>query len=129
MTNANIDRDDELTVDLPAETMRDLVFGAPARKPARIRARLAMLLVALGLAAGGCATAPRPVEVESVGDLHASATHVYQAPVHPSTDLSIAYQPAGGDDDAAPAVSGGAGESVEAPEVAAKGGLVVGGAR
>lgn len=49
----------------------------------------------------GCATAPRAPEVETVGNLTASTTHVATAPVHATTDLSVAYQPAGGDEDAA----------------------------
>jgi|SRR6185312_4008555 len=59
---------------IPRETMRALVFGTPARRPVRFPSRL-IFIAAVAMLSVGCATA-RPVEVEAVGQLSASATHV-----------------------------------------------------
>jgi hypothetical protein len=87
--------------------------------------RLAIAAMVIGI---GCATTARPVEVETVGQLSASETHVAQAPVHATTDLTpggfVATESA--EDDAGMTVSSG---PVETPDVAPKAGLVMGGAR
>lgn len=73
----------------------------------------------------GCATvAPKPPEVESVGTLTESTTHVAQAPVHATTDLTPSYAPASADDDGGEVVT--TASKVEppapsAPSVASKG--------
>jgi len=86
------------------------------------------LLFLASMSIGACATAPRPpVAVESVGTLAPSYHSIAVAPVHAGTDLS----PGGfvaADDDETP-VTVGTGEVIEAPEVAVKGGLVMGGVR
>lgn len=78
------------TVRVPAITMHAMVYGARA---------LAVLALAFGLGVAGCATAPRPVEVESVGQLAASSSHVYSAAVHSTTDLTPAVGAVATDDD------------------------------
>lgn len=87
---------------------------------------IAALVLFLGLSLNACATAPRPPEVETVGALSASYHSIAVAPVHAGTDLSAGFQAV--DTDETPVVAG-AGEAVEAPEVAAKGGLMLGAAR
>jgi hypothetical protein len=83
------------------------------------------MVFAVGL--GACATAaPRAVEVETVGALAPSYRSIATAPVAKSTDLSVGFQAV--DTDEGPAVAAG-GEAVEAPEVAPKAGLVMGGVR
>lgn len=58
--------------------MATLVFG-PAPRP-RFPARL-VFVAAVFLASVGCATSGRPIQVEAVGELTASATHVSTAPL------------------------------------------------
>lgn len=87
---------------------------------------LTMILI-LSLFPLSCATAPRPVEIESVGQLAASESHVMQAPVHEGTNLSAGFQAISADDDAP--VAAVAGEVVETPAIEAKTALVMGGAR
>lgn len=84
------------TVRVPAITMHAMVYGARA---------LAILALAFGLGSVGCATAPRPIEVEAVGQLDASPTHVTQAAVHADTDLSGGFQAVEGDDSATKTVT------------------------
>lgn len=63
--------------------------------------RLALVLAAV-LATLGCATAPRPVavETETVGQLSASYHGITSAPVHASTDFAPAAAVAHTGDDA-----------------------------
>jgi len=89
--------------------------------------RTLILFLALALLPLACASAPRPPEVETVGQLAASETHVMSQPVHETTDLARGSFVASDADDAP--VAAVVGEAVEAPEVAAKGGLVMGGVR
>jgi hypothetical protein len=121
----------------PCQMCREEAAGE-RRGPVRIErdvdgGPIATFIVALSMVfafgLGACATAaPRAVEVETVGTLAPSYRSIATAPVAKSTDLSIAYQAVSGDDDG-PAVAAG-GETVEAPEVVAKGGgLVAGGVR
>lgn len=106
------------TTRLPRQSMADMVFGARA---------FAVLVLALGLAVGGCATAPRSVEVEAVGQL-AQGSSVWHAPTHASTDLSGGFQAVEGDDSATKTIT--TVSAVEAPEVTAKtDGVTTGGAR
>jgi hypothetical protein len=85
--------------------------------------KISMLLLTLSL--GAChATTPTPA-VETVGTLAPSYASIAVAPVHAGTDLSTSMQ-AVDTDDAPVSVSG---EAVEAPDVAPKGGLVLGAAR
>lgn len=87
--------------------------------------RLRVLALATSLLLGACrATVPAAVEVETVGALAPSYHSVAVAPVHKSTDLGIAYQAAGDDDDVAAAAP--APELVETPDVAPKAGFVMG---
>jgi hypothetical protein len=39
----------------------------------------------------GCGTTVQHQEIESVGELHASASSVYQAPVHATTNLGHSF--------------------------------------
>jgi hypothetical protein len=87
---------------------------------------LRAVLFSLVLAAG-CATAAPPAAVETVGTLAPSYHSIATAPVHATTDLSPGVQAVSTDDDAP--VSVGSGEAVEAPELAPKAGLVMGGVR
>lgn len=78
------------------------------------------MTLALALSTIACASAPRPMpEVETVGQLAASDSHVMTAAVHASTDLARGSFVASDDDAPVAAV---AGEVVEAPDVAAKNG-------
>jgi hypothetical protein len=115
------------TVKQPAISMRDLVYGKPVARSPRFRLPTRAIFLAAFLGTSiGCVTARPPVAdaPETVGALSASATHVYVQPVHADTDLSIAYQPAGGDEDAAEpmkvAAKPDAAPSDEAPEVIEK---------
>lgn len=72
----------------------------------------------LGLGAGCATVRVSPVTVESVGELRASASHVYAAPIHATTDLSGGFQAVEGDDSATASVT--TVSAVEAPEVTAK---------
>lgn len=75
------------TVRVPRQSMSELVYGpAPRRRSPVIGA------IAIGILIGivGCASAPRAVDVETVGTLTASETHVAQAPVHATTDFAPA---------------------------------------
>jgi hypothetical protein len=99
---------------VPNQSMRAMVFG------------LAALALVATLSGVGCATAPRSVEVETVGALSASTTHVYAAPVHATSDLAPVGFVVGGDDDAATVA---AVADAEAPAIAPKASLVMGGAR
>ena len=101
------------TTPIPRQPMRELVFG--------------MALAAVMASAAGCATAPRPVEVETVGALSASATHVYVQPVHADTVLTSSFGAVDTDEDA-PVVAA-APAAVETPDVAPKAGLTMGVAR
>jgi len=130
---------------IPVQSMAALVWGAPAPRRMRLPTRVIFMAAVLG-ASMGCATARQASapDVEAVGALSASATHVYVAPVHATTDLTPGFQAIeGADDDAtetvttvtrAPdaSVAAGAGEAdaSELPEVAPKSdGVTLGGAR
>lgn len=130
-----------VTTRLPAVTMREMVFGcdeprklsrrAVPSRPAGVRKfrlkisglaevrrlRGAIVCLVLGLGVVGCATAPRPVEVESVGQL-AQGSSVWHAPTHADTDLSGGFQAVEGDDSATKTIV--TVSAVEAPEVTTK---------
>jgi hypothetical protein len=96
-----IDADSELreTVRIVSVSMADMVYGpAPRRTRYRLPTRAIFLAAFLGTSVG-CATAPRPVEVETVGQLSASATHVVSQPVHATTDFAPAAAVADTGDD------------------------------
>lgn len=87
--------------------------------------RLALLTTLL---LGACrATVPAAAEVETVGALAPSYNSIATAPVHATTDLSPGVQAVSTDEDAPMSV--GSGEAVEAPELAPKAALVMGGVR
>ena len=75
----------------------------------------------------GCATAPRPVDAETVGALSVSPTHVYAQPVHADTELTSSFGAVDTDEDA-PVVAA-APAAVETPDIAPKAGLTIGVAR
>jgi hypothetical protein len=127
MNPDDFDREETETRRIDIVSMKELVFGAPRSR--RVRFPVGLVFVVLALLAGlGCATAPRPIQVEAVGELTASYHSVASAPVHASTDLTPSFGAVDTDDDAPAKVTVGAGV-VDAPEVASKGGLVVGEAR
>jgi hypothetical protein len=128
MTNTNCIPEylpsESLTVRVPRQSMKELVYGPPPRRRSPIAGAIA-LGVLIGLM--GCASAPRAVDTETVGTLTASTTHVSTAAVHATTDFGHAELVTTDDDDA-PAVA--APVVVELPEVATKtDGIVVGGGR
>jgi hypothetical protein len=84
----------------------------------------AMLFLTLTLGGACRATTPAPA-VETVGTLAPSYHSIAVAAVHAGTDLSTSMQAVDTDD--APVAA--AGEAVEAPDVAPKGGIVLGAAR
>lgn len=86
--------------------------------------KFALLFLALSL--GACATAAPPAQPETVGTLSASYNSIAVAPVAPSTDLARGSFVASDDDEP---VAAAVVEDAAAPDVAAKGGLVMGGAR
>lgn len=90
--------------------------------------RLRTLAVLTTLLLGACRATVAPPAIETVGSLSASDTHVLQAPVHATTDLGVAYQALSADDDAGATTEHVVGD-VEAPELAPKAGLVMGGVR
>lgn len=115
------------TTRIPVQPMRELVYGCDeprrlrrvvvASRPMavrkfrlklagladvrRLRGALIVLALVVGLGSIGCATAPRPVEVESVGQLSASSSHVYSAAVHATTDLAPSFGAVDTDEDVA----------------------------
>jgi len=111
------------TTRIQSQTMSELVYGPRVASPRRSPALGA---IALGLLLGlvGCASAPRAVDVESVGTLTASTTHVSTVAVHATTDFGHAELVTTTDDDA-PVVAAPVAE--ELPEIASKSdGIVVG---
>jgi hypothetical protein len=86
--------------------------------------RFAILILVFTLNACATVVAPQAAP-ETVGALVPSYHSIAVAAVHPGTDLSTSMQ-AVDTDDAPVSVSG---EAVEAPDVAPKGGLVLGAVR
>jgi hypothetical protein len=109
------------SVDGSERTLAHLLANKPKKA-----SLTAIALLALSLLPAACATAPRPpAPVETVGSLSPSYRSIATAPVHAGTDLATNFQAVDSDD--AP-VTVGAGEAA-APDVVAKGGLVLGAAR
>lgn len=101
----------------------------PESAPAPAGGIITVLALLVSLALGAChATAPVVAQPETVGTLAPAYASVMSAPVAPSTDLSRGSFVASDADDDGPAVVAGAGEAV-APDVAPKGGLVMGAVR
>jgi hypothetical protein len=100
---------------IPRQSMQALVFG------------LAALALVGSLSTAGCATAPRPLDTETVGTLTPTTANVFTVAVHADTPLATeAFVVAASDDDAAMVV---ASAPEEAPAIAPKAALVMGGAR
>jgi len=95
------------TIKIRTEPMAHLVWGVPRPRRVRLPTRVIFMAAVLG-ASMGCATARQASapDVEAVGALSASATHVYVAPVHATTDLTPGFQAIeGADDDATETVT------------------------
>lgn len=109
-----------VTKKLPAMTMAQLVYGVPAPRRPRLPTRIIFVAALLGMTLG-CATVRPVVEVETVGVLTASATHVTSQPVHATTDFGHAQIVETADDASEVATTvARAPEAAELPEVAPK---------
>ena len=100
-------------------TSRTAAIRACERAEKKSDAGIVRAALVIGVLAGimGCATAPRAPEVETVGAISASSSHVYTAPVHATTDLTPGFQAIDTDEEPkAEAVAA----PVEAPEVVSK---------
>lgn len=109
------------TTRIPRQSMSEMVYGTPPRRRSPVKGAIAIGIF-IGLVGCASAPAPRAVDVETVGTLTASDTHVAQAPVHATTDFAPAAAVADTGDDVP--VQGKTSLDVLRSEVAAGGGDV-----